>query len=267
MDDIPEARRDPSVRTLRSQSLRNRWLWVAGAAVGLTALSASVLGYLMRPVATATEVESVTADEVAPAVDPVARELAEPDLGEPAAAASQADAQQEAEAIQRATLLGHRKYDEADHSVLVPLQANRNILMHPSAAAQVDDMVTEARAAGVQLGVASGFRSWEEQRGLFFDIKAKRGQTTTKRAEVSAPPGYSEHHTGYAVDFIDLTADPQEHLEEPFEDTPAFAWLTNNAGRYGFEMSFPKDNPNISYEPWHWRYVGDAESLEIFFQE
>ncbi|MEO0541913.1 MAG: M15 family metallopeptidase [Cyanobacteria bacterium P01_A01_bin.105] len=270
LDDIPEARRDPSTLTPPRRPIQSRWLWITGAAIGLTAISASVLGYLMRPIATATEVsagaaaepaDSSDVEELAPTVSSLARSAtAELD------AASAAMLSPEA-AAERATMLGHRKYDEVQTSSLVPLRANRGVLMRPSAAAQVNDMVAAARAAGIQLGVASGFRSWEEQRALFFDIKAERGQTTTTRAEVSAPPGYSEHHTGYAVDFIDLTADPKEHLEEPFEDTPAFGWLTENASHYGFEMSFPKDNPNISYEPWHWRYVGDAESLEVFFQE
>ena len=240
--------------------LHNRWLWIAGAAVGLTAISASVLGYLLRPIATATEVE---AEPI-----PVA-ELATEAISEEVETGSSSEdlATLESEAVRRETMLGHRKYEEIAASELVSLQTNRAVLMHPNAAAKVDDMVATARAAGVQLGVASGFRSWEDQRGLFFDVKAQRGQTTTKRAEVSAPPGYSEHHTGYAVDFIDLTADPAEHLEEPFEKTRAFAWLKDNASRYGFEMSFPKGNPDISYEPWHWRYVGDAASLEVFFQE
>ncbi|MEL6764286.1 MAG: M15 family metallopeptidase [Cyanobacteria bacterium J06607_6] len=268
LDDIPEARRDPSTLAPRQSALRlqNRWLWIAGAAVGLTAISASVLGYLLRPVATATEVET---DLV-----PVAETPLEAVAGSEAFAAADAGQNEsidpatiESEAVERATMLGHRKYEEIAVSELVALQTNRAILMHPNAAAKVDKMVATARAAGVQLGVASGFRSWEDQRRLFFDIKAERRQTTAKRAEVSAPPGYSEHHTGYAVDFIDLTADPAEHLEEPFETTRAFAWLTENASRYGFEMSFPKGNPDISYEPWHWRYVGDAASLEVFFQE
>lgn len=266
VDDIPEARRDPSTIASRAHPLRNRWLWIISVAVGLTGISASVLGYLMRPVATATEVAS--SQDAVPELasdaelnsDLVPGEVSG---GAPAAAA----AQLEAEAVERATMLGHRKYDEIDASKLVPLRSNAAIRMHPSAAAQVDQIIADAKAAGIPLGAASGFRSWEQQRSLFFDVKAERGQSTATRAEVSAPPGYSEHHTGYAIDFIDVTADPADHLELAFEDTRVFAWLTNNASRYGFEMSFPKDNPNISYEPWHWRYVGDAESLEVFFQE
>ena len=102
---------------------------------------------------------------------------------------------------------------------------------------------------------------------MFFTIKAERSESPTARAEVSAPPGYSEHHTGYAVDLGDGSR-PSTHVEVTFETTPAFAWLQANARRYNFEMSFPRDNPqNIHYEPWHWRFVGDTASLETFYQD
>ena len=128
-------------------------------------------------------------------------------------------------------------------------------------------MIAKAKAEGVQLGIASAFRTVEDQNRLFFEVKAERGQSSKTRAEVSAPPGYSEHHTGYAVDFIDESK-PGTHTEESFETTPAFKWLKQNAPAYSFEMSFPKDpNSPVGYEPWHWRYVGDQKSLELFYQE
>ena len=59
---------------------------------------------------------------------------------------------------------------------------------------------------------------------------------------------------------------PNVHLSTAFEDTSAFAWLQSHAPRYSFELSFPKGNSQgVSYEPWHWRYVGDQESLETFY--
>jgi D-alanyl-D-alanine carboxypeptidase len=127
-------------------------------------------------------------------------------------------------------------------------------------------MQAEARQEGILLVPLSGFRSLAQQEKLFFGVKAQRGQRTTERAEVSAPPGYSEHHTGYAIDIGDGKA-PTTHVEERFAETEAFAWLEENAARYNFELSFPKDNQQISYEPWHWRYVGNQESLEIFYKK
>ncbi|MFN9165469.1 MAG: D-alanyl-D-alanine carboxypeptidase family protein, partial [Pseudanabaena sp.] len=53
-----------------------------------------------------------------------------------------------------------------------------------------------------------------------------------------------------------------------FEKTPAFQWLQNNAAKYGFEMSFPPNNPQgVMYEPWHWRFVGDDDSLATFYKK
>lgn len=164
-------------------------------------------------------------------------------------------------------LLNHRRYEEADPTTLVPLNASSQLRLQPPVQVAVNEMIDKAKAEGVQLGIASAFRSVEDQNRLFFDVKAERGESSTTRAEVSAPPGYSEHHTGYAVDFIDESK-PGTHTEESFETTPAFQWLKKNAPTYNFEMSFPKgpDSP-VSYEPWHWRYVGDRKSLELFYRE
>ncbi len=71
---------------------------------------------------------------------------------------------------------------------------------------------------------------------------------------VSAAPGYSEHHTGRAVD---LTTPGTRPLEEDFEATPAFEWLTGTAEDFGFRMSYPRNNRHgIAYEPWHWMWTG-----------
>ena len=65
-------------------------------------------------------------------------------------------------------------------------------------------------------------------------------------------PGWSEHHSGRA---LDISAPGEPAAEESFEATPAFAWLTTNAGAHGFTMSYPRDNPHgIVHEPWHWRF-------------
>jgi D-alanyl-D-alanine carboxypeptidase len=69
---------------------------------------------------------------------------------------------------------------------------------------------------------------------------------------VSAPPGYSEHHTCRA---IDIGASPADPLEEAFEGSEAFKWLVANAPRHGFHLSYPRDNRyGYRYEPWHWLY-------------
>lgn len=163
-------------------------------------------------------------------------------------------------------VLGHLPYEEADVEDLTAVTQDGRIQLQDKAAERFNAMVSDARAAGVLLAALSGYRTVEEQEYLFFEVKAQRNQDTSKRAEVSAPPGFSEHHTGYAIDIGDANQ-PRTHLSESFEDTPAFAWLEDNAARYSFELSFPRDNPQgIAYEPWHWRFVGDRDSLEIFYR-
>ena len=93
----------------------------------------------------------------------------------------------------------------------------------------------------MDLIVLSTFRSIELQREIFFEIKAERNQTALERAKVSAPPGYSEHSTGFAIDVGDADR-PKSDFEESFENTPSFEWLRRNAHRYHFTMSFPRGN-------------------------
>lgn len=165
------------------------------------------------------------------------------------------------------SLLGHRAYGEAPPETLVPIDGSNEHLLRESAAKAFLAMRDAARVAGVSLVPLSAYRSIEDQQYLFFDVKSQRGQDANTRAEVSAPPGYSEHHTGYAVDIGDASA-AESHLSRSFEDTPAFAWLQENANYYSFELSFPPDNEQgINYEPWHWRFVGDQNSLETFYKE
>src|SRR5690606_29656679 len=108
-----------------------------------------------------------------------------------------------------------------------------------------------ARRDGVVLEAISGYRSHDYQLGIF-ERKLARGQEVGQILEVNAAPGYSEHHSGLA---LDIGAPGEPPAEESFEDTEAFEWLANNAAGHGFHMSYPRDNPHgIVYEPWHWRF-------------
>lgn len=102
---------------------------------------------------------------------------------------------------------------------------------------------------GISLDAISGYRSHDYQLGIF-TRKLARGLTLEQILAVNAAPGYSEHHSGNALD-IGTPGEPP--AEESFDSTPAFAWLTAYAGDFGFAMSYPRDNPHgIVYEPWHW---------------
>lgn len=164
------------------------------------------------------------------------------------------------------TILGHLPYTEAPRSELEPIVSDGSILMRRAAARSFQAMVAAARQEGVSLVPISAFRSKTDQDYLFFNVKADRGQVASERAKVSAPPGYSEHHTGYAVDIGDGNT-PATNLSQTFEQTAAYRWLQANAAHFSFELSFPKNNrQGVSYEPWHWRFVGDRNSLETFYK-
>jgi len=106
-----------------------------------------------------------------------------------------------------------------------------------------------ARTDGIVLDAISGYRSHDYQLGIF-ERKLARGLTVEQILAVNAAPGFSEHHSGLALD-IGTPGEPP--AEERFETTSAFAWLQANAAAHGFSLSYPRDNPNgIVYEPWHW---------------
>ena len=119
----------------------------------------------------------------------------------------------------------------------------------PRAARAFVRMREAARANGIALDVVSAYRSADYQLGIV-ERKRARGIAMTEILRVSAAPGYSEHHSGRAVD---VTTPGYAPLEEEFERSPAFAWLKRHASRFGFRLSYPRRNRHgIAYEPWHW---------------
>jgi D-alanyl-D-alanine carboxypeptidase len=159
-------------------------------------------------------------------------------------------------------LLGHIPYPESPAAELVAHAPGQ--LVHREVAPDLRAMLEAARADGIDLVVLSAFRSEAMQKDLFFAVKSERNQSALERAKVSAPPGYSEHSTGFALDLGDASA-PASHLSESFEATPAFAWLHRHAARFHFQLSFPRNNgQGVSYEPWHWRFEGSAAALRTF---
>lgn len=149
---------------------------------------------------------------------------------------------------------GPPSYDEPAELVEVgPNLVGRMQRLTPTAAQRWTSMQAEAEADGVTLLLVSGFRSVDYQARLIRK-KINAGQTIADILRVNAAPGHSEHHTGEAIDVATPGSRP---LTEDFETTEAFAWLSREAGRFGFTMSYPRDNPwGISYEPWHWS-LGD----------
>jgi len=125
----------------------------------------------------------------------------------------------------------------------------RDKMLSPRAAQAWQAMQAAAAAQGVSLLLISGFRSYAFQAALIA-AKLRRGDPLDKVLKINAPPGYSEHHSGRA---IDIGTEGCAALDEAFEHTPAFAWLQRHARDYGFVMSYPRGNvEGFLYEPWHW---------------
>ena len=159
-------------------------------------------------------------------------------------------------------LLGHLPYGEAPAQQLVSVAPG--LQLQRDAAESLQAMLQAAAADGVEIRVLSAFRSIALQKQIFFDVKSERNQSAVDRARVSAPPGFSEHSTGYAVDLGDALR-PDTDLSVSFADTAASSWLQANANRFHFHLSFPQDNrQGVSHEPWHWRFEGSAQALKTF---
>ncbi len=128
-----------------------------------------------------------------------------------------------------------------------------------------EEMYNAAKKDGVDLAPCSGYRSYELQernynnKVSFYESQGYSNKDAkVKAATIIMPPGSSEHNLGYAMDIV--------CVDEWFEDTQEFKWLTENAADYGFIMRYPKDKQDITkviYEPWHWRYVGVELAKEL----
>jgi len=160
-----------------------------------------------------------------------------------------------------ARILGHLPYNETPKEKLVLIEPN--IKVHMDMRDSLLKMREGAKKDGIYMVFLSGFRSINLQNDIFYSLKSIRNQEAAERARVSAPPGYSEHSTGFAIDIGDATQ-RETDFETDFENTDAFRWLIKNAAKFHFKLSFNKDNRYIDYEPWHWRYEGSIEALKVF---
>lgn len=123
----------------------------------------------------------------------------------------------------------------------------------PPAARAWHRLRTAAVSDGVELHLVSAFRSIDRQVFLV-QRRLARGEPVAVALSVVAPPGFSEHHTGCAIDIGTPDSPP---LEIGFEGTAAFRWLRSHGVRFGFVLSYPPGNASgYAYEPWHWCYHG-----------
>ena len=145
---------------------------------------------------------------------------------------------------------GLRAFPEAER--LVEAEMGDDGRLHrlvPEVALAWRSMKAAALNDGVALRLVSAFRSVERQAEIVRH-KLARGEVVVDVLKVCAPPGFSEHHSGCAVD---LSVSGEVPLQPGFAQTPAYAWLTAHAADFDFYLSFPEGNPQgYAFEPWHW---------------
>ena len=159
----------------------------------------------------------------------------------------------------------HYRYQDCNPEDLVTVNGMK---VRKDCAEAFKRMQAAARKDGAHISVVSGYRSSTYQirvfKKKFKDVNGNPTYPTDaqmkSRLKYSAPSGFSEHHTGLAVDI--------NETETRFKNTKEYKWLMEHAGEYGFEISFPQDNAQgLGFEPWHWRYVGEnGENKPIFSQ-
>jgi len=130
-------------------------------------------------------------------------------------------------------ILGHLPYAEISKEKLVLIEPN--IKVHMDMRDSLIKMREEAKKDGIYLVFLSGFRSISLQNDIFYSLKSIRNQEAVERARVSAPPGYSEHSTGFAIDIGDASQ-RETDFETDFENTDAFRWLLKN--QLSFSLSY-----------------------------
>ena len=131
---------------------------------------------------------------------------------------------------------------------------------HPvvsSIASIFNQMVADASQVGLNVYDATCYRSYNFQNTLYTNYIKRDGKAAAEK--YSARPGYSEHHTGLAIDL--------NTVNNAFASTAESKWINDNCHKYGFIIRYPKDSERITgyqYEPWHLRYVGEDLAKKLY---
>ena len=136
-------------------------------------------------------------------------------------------------------------------------EPNRNHRVHAKILPYLEKMIKAAAENETPIQIISAYRSFAEQTSLKGGYLVTYGSGSN---QFSADQGYSEHQLGTA---LDLTTLKLGAAFTQFEDTKAYQWLLENAYKYGFILSYPKNNSYYSFEPWHWRFVGEKLALRL----
>ena len=157
-------------------------------------------------------------------------------------------------------LPAHHEADENDLVEVAISDEGRPIRLIRLAAEAWALMRLAAVRDDIELFALSGFRSVARQAEIFRG-KLAAGESLDQVLRYVAAPGFSEHHTGRA---LDIGSPEHTEMNEAFAETGAFHWLQQNAAKYGFSLSYPRANPHgIAFEPWHWCWSDGASSSRV----
>jgi LAS superfamily LD-carboxypeptidase LdcB len=148
----------------------------------------------------------------------------------------------------------------------VIIDKSKYIELPEHVAVSVEQMFMDAKADGIDIVLASGYRSYDYQEGIFSKRVAKNGFAEAET--VVAIPGESEHQTGLAIDIT--TSEMNFGLSQTFENDPAFDWMMDNCYKYGFILRYLKGRESETgyiYEPWHYRYIGNTEAAKLIMDQ
>lgn len=147
----------------------------------------------------------------------------------------------------------------------VNVKKNKSIELASHVATKVEEMFEDAKDDGIILYLASGYRSYSYQEGIFSRRVKSHGFESAET--VVAIPGQSEHQTGLT---IDVTSEGMSFsLSQSFDKEKEFDWINENCSKYGFILRYTKDKSDITkyiYEPWHYRYIGDIEIAKYIME-
>src|SRR3989344_3186680 len=137
-------------------------------------------------------------------------------------------------------------------------EKDKQIQIHTKVLSNLTDLLRSAQNNSMDLKIISGFRSFGEQSVLKGAYTVSFGSDANK---FSADQGYSEHQLVTTVDFTTASVGA---AFSGFSKTKEYEWLVQNAYKYGFILSYPKDNGYYEYEPWHWRFVGKSLAKRLY---
>lgn len=150
-------------------------------------------------------------------------------------------------------------------SRVVNVDSTREMELDDGAATSLELMFAKAKEDGINLVLVSAYRDFELQNTLYYRKVQSVGYV--EAGKYVARPGESEHQTGLAADIS--CASVNFGLSESFKETPEYEWLMNNAGNYGYILRYlegASDITGYSYEPWHFRYIGDTEIANFIME-